>query len=147
MKAKGLLFALISLLLLAGCGSVSAGEEPPASPSPTVLHVVRTNGFLKQLAPFDRTVRDVAAVQRLYTAAYALPPAAPGVVHCPNDLGVVYHLYFLHDTTLIQEMDLDATGCQFLHISKTDVRNTDPAFRTLVARTIGVGSLLPDSNH
>jgi hypothetical protein len=94
------------------------------------------------VAPFDRTVTDTTAVQRLYITAQGLPPAT-GTYDCAKDIGLVYHLNFLQGTALIKQIDLQATGCPFLHISKTDVRMTNPSFVSLFTRTIGIPSLVP----
>jgi hypothetical protein len=136
-------FSLFPLfLLLPGCASrtVSVG----AASVPTTLHVVRTNNnpYAKQAAPFDRTVSNASTVQQLYRAAYALP-SATGTYHCVKDIGLVYHLNFLQGTALIKQMDLQATGCSFLHISKTDVRLINSSFVSLFTRTIGIPSLVP----
>lgn len=141
MKSKGTFFALLLLFLLAGCGSTTTSGG--AAPSLTALHVIRTssNAYGTHVAPFDRTVTDTTAVQRLYTTAQGLP-AAKGTYNCPKDIGLVYHLNFLQGITSIQQMDLQASGCQFLHISKSDVRLTNVSFLSLFTRTIGIASLI-----
>jgi hypothetical protein len=142
MKSKGTFFVLLLIFLLAGCGSTNTNGGTP--PSPTVLHVIRisSNPYGMHVAPFDRTVTDTAAVQQLYTTAQGLP-AAKGTYDCAKDLGLVYHLNFLQGTTPMQQMDLEASGCGFLHISKTDARLINSSFVSLFTRTIGIPSLIP----
>jgi hypothetical protein len=43
-------------------------------------------------------------------------------------------------------MDLDATGCEFLHITAQDARFTTPSFRALLAKMLNLSSLLPLEN-
>ncbi|MDQ2905729.1 MAG: hypothetical protein M3Y81_19560 [Chloroflexota bacterium] len=141
MKLKNIL-VMLPLFLLAACGTMNASQDSTSGPS--ALHVVRTssNRYAKHLTSFDRTVTDATTVQQLYTAAYALP-AAKGVYNCPKDLGLVYHLTFLRNSTSIQQMDLQATYCQFLEIGNKDARETDVHFITLFTKTIGLPSLIP----
>jgi len=146
MKLKSILFMLplfmLPLFLLAACGTMNASQG--STSEPTALHVVRTssNRYAMHLASFERTVTDATAVQQLYTAAYALP-VAKGIYHCPKDLGLVYHLTFLHGSTSIQQMDVQATYCQFLEIGNKDGRVTDASFLALFTKTVGITSLYP----
>lgn len=141
MKTKASGVALFLVLLLAGCMGTVADREP------TLLHVVRPGlvGYhQQQVAPFDRTVRDAAAVQRLYTAALALPRPSHPPVPCTYDWGLVYHLTFLEGTSQLQQMDVQPLNCNHLvNLSQTDVRQTDQSFLTLLANTIGLPSLIP----
>ena len=83
-------------------------------------------------------------MQNLYTAAYALKSVPPGAqFSCASDNGLEYHLDFLHATTSAQLMDLDATGCEFLHINARDVRFTTSSFRALLAKVLNIPSLVP----
>lgn len=140
MKLKNIL-VMLPLFLLAACGTMNASQS--STSLPTALHVVRTssNRYAMHLVSFDRTVTDAKAVQQLYRAAYALP-VTKGIYHCPKDLGLVYHLTFLHGSTSIQQMDLQATDCQFLEIGKNDSRVTDAHFIMLFTKIIGLPSLI-----
>jgi hypothetical protein len=142
MGFKVMLIAPLMFLLLVGCAPRSTNVGTTSGP--TTLHVVRTNSnpYAKQAAPFDRTVSSASAVQQLYSAAYALPPAT-GTYDCAKDIGLVYHLNFLQGAKFIKQMDLQATGCPFLHLSKTDVRLTNSSFVSLFTRTVGIPSLIP----
>jgi hypothetical protein len=151
MKLSRMVWILPVFIVLASCGTPSANKglssEPTAtSPKPTVLHVIRP--AVNNFPALDRTVQDATAVQRLYASAYTLPiPTPGGAVNCPSDIGMVYHLEFLRNATLIQKMSLDATGCQLLQIGQTEMRFTDEAFRSLFTKTIGIPSLVPGQSH
>jgi hypothetical protein len=86
----------------------------------------------------DETITDASAVQRLYAAAQALPPIQQGAVYnCPAEIAnLVYTLTFLRGTTVVRTVHLQATGCQFLSFSATDIRVTNASFMTLFHRTI-----------
>lgn len=139
MKGAGFLTVVLLVFVFGGCGS--AVTSTGTSPEPTVLHVVRTVTIPSNYRAFNRTITDATAVQHLYHAALALPKAPSGVFNCPIDVGVVYHLSFQQASSM-RQMDLDASGCRFLSISKTDTRQTNAAFLTLVAQVIGLPSLL-----
>ena len=144
---------LLAVLLLTGCGTVSETNgtggnnialELTATPSrPTALHVTRpaVNGY----PSLDRTLQDTRAVQRLYSAAYALPVPPPGRTNCPLDNGIIYYLTFLRSTTPLQQMTLQASGCQFLRLNQNmgGVRSTNEAFLSLFLKTVGIPSLVP----
>ncbi len=142
MKTKGLGLVLLLGLLLVAC----AGTPQ----QPTALHVLRPAssspiyGKGKPFPRLERTFNDTSAVQQLYAAALALPVVAQGKTYsCPIDFGVVYQLDFLAGSDLLQHMDVQASGCQWVHLSSTDARWTNDAFNRLLAKTIGIPSLLP----
>ena len=140
MKFK-LAFVVSSLLLLAAC---SATSGPPSGNAPDTLRVVRpVDAYGKHYPAFSTTVTNAAAIQQLYQAAYALPGLLPGNVNCPAGFGLVYHLTFLYHTSVVQVMNLEADGCQNLHIGQSNVRRTTLTFLLLAAKTIGVPSLIP----
>jgi hypothetical protein len=137
MKWSVLSVVLLLMLGVAACGS--GGDAKP-----TMLHVTRNeelSGY--DFAPLDVTVRDVNAIQHLYQAAYALPKPPSGTINCPNDIGLTYHLEFFEGDTSVQQMDLDATGCQFLQITHDEVRMSDGGFRESLRKLIGIPSLVP----
>ena len=141
MRSKGLLFVPLLLLLLAAC---SPGTSAGGAPQPTALHVTR-NALPEYTFPaVDVTIRDVAAVQRLYQSAYALQHARGGPYLCFADIGLEYQIDFLQGTTILQHMRLDVTGCQFLQIDhEQPVRLTNQAFRNLFSQTTGISPLAP----
>ena len=53
------------------------------------------------------------------------------------------HLDFLAGSSLLQHIDVQASGCQWVRLSSTDSRWTTAAFNRLLTNTIGVSSLLP----
>lgn len=143
--AKGCLLAFLVVLSLTGCAGTG---QMRGTTGPNVLHVVRTDplpGY--HFASLNMVIHDAAQVQDLYNAAHALKTIPPGAVfHCPLDNGLEYHLDFLSAATSVQQMDLDATGCEFLHITAQDARFTTPSFRALLAKMLNLSSLLPLEN-
>jgi hypothetical protein len=138
MKWKALLFVPLLFLLLTAC------HPSTGSNNPTMLHVTRAEtlpGY--NFAPLDVTIRDVTTVQHIYQAAYALPMPPSGTVSCPSDIGLIYHLDFFQGDASVEQMRLDATGCQALTISRDDVRFGNEAFRELLRKTLGIPSLVP----
>ena len=137
-KASGIVFFLV--FFLAGCIGTTSGSQP------TVLHVVRPSLVghqQQQVAPFDRTMSDAAAVQRLYTAALALPRPSQYPLPCPDDLGLIYHVTFLEGASQLQQMDVQPLGCHWVYLSQTDVRRADQNFLALLAKTSRLPSLIP----
>lgn len=140
---KSVLVLLLGLLLVA-CAETSQ----PTPQQPTALHVLRpASQFPIYGQPFprlERTINDANAVQQLYAAALALPVVDKGkTYHCPVDFGVVYRLDFLAGSNLLQHMDVQASGCRWVHLSSTDTRWTTDAFNRLLANMMGIPSLLP----
>lgn len=137
--ARSLSVILLSLFLVS-CGSMQIMSGN--SSETMILHVVRSVHLDQaQYEPFDRTIVDVQAVHHLYVTALALPAISPGSVYsCPSDIGLIYHLDFEQNGSS-HKMDLDATGCQFLQLSQTDVRQTNAAFLSLVAQVLQLPSL------
>lgn len=151
-----ILFLLILLPLLGGCGYASAAASS-AVKEPTSLQVSFVNRIpSNHYRPFPaRTVVDAQAIQQLYTAALALPH--PKYIssgensqrffwtNCPVDLGLEYHLRFFHQQTLMKEMILYPTGCASLLLGKNDSRTLTASFLQLFEQTIGVpkGGKLP----
>jgi len=140
MKTKQLGLVLLLGLLLVAC----AGTPQ----QPTALHVLRpASQFPIYGQPFprlERTINNANAVQQLYAAVLALPVVDQRKTYsCPIDFGVVYHLDFLALSDLLHHIDVQASGCQWVHLSSTDIRWTNAAFNRLLANTIGISSLLP----
>src|SRR5690348_9715009 len=106
MQLKGLLFIPLLLLLLAVC---SPGTSADGVPQPTALHVTRNALPEYNFPAVDVTIRDVAAIQRLYQSAYALQHTTGGPYLCFADIGLEYQINFLQGTTVLQHMRLDAT--------------------------------------
>jgi len=92
-----------------------------------------------KLPPFQINITDRTRVQRLYQALQALPKfPANTVINCPVDDGVKYHLDFFQSNTALIQATLDASGCRALHLTTSDVRRTNDAFFSLLAKEIGV---------
>jgi hypothetical protein len=77
-------------------------------------------------------------VQQLYAAILALPPKQPGNYSCPKSWDVTYDITFLAGDNVVRIMTLEADGCNFLHLSDTDVRVTDDAFLLQFADALGI---------
>jgi hypothetical protein len=143
---KGLILTLL-LLLVGIVGSWKMGLiGAKEAPTPNVLHVTSSGplpGY--HFTPVNTTIRDVNSVQHLYNAAYALQTVSPSSHYfCPLDTGLIYHLTFLHDTTVLQTMDLSATGCEFLHIASLSTRRSTNEFNMSLAHMLNRASLQPD---
>jgi hypothetical protein len=119
---------------------ISAGEHP------TTLQVQRRNHLPgNRYLPFSpRTITDQQAVQRLYTAAQALPPLdLSGIHHCPANFALDYQLDFFLGQTRIQEIVLHPTGCSSVDFGNNDLRVFTPAFEHLFMQTVGISNLVP----
>jgi len=117
------------------------GAKPlQAAPSPDKVIVTRfTTISGTQLPPFEAKLTDRTRVQRLYQAIQVLPRFPTNqVFNCPADNGVKYHLDFFHGNALLLQATLDASGCRALHLSPSDVRQTNDTFFSLLAKEIGM---------
>jgi hypothetical protein len=125
------------LLLLVGCG---LSPVTATVPMPGSLQVSRDTGTSNHFPPFKRTVTKVSAVQTLYKAALALPKnSKTGRAHsCPSADDLIYHLFFYQNGVLIENMDMNPSGCPYIAINKNDMRPLSQAFIKLFAQTIGV---------
>ncbi len=126
------------LLLLVACGQGTGGVGN-ASNTPTALHVTLPppRHPVQTFHPIDKTIDNTAAVQRLYAAALtqtALPKDK--TIMCPADIGLTYHMVFLNGSQVLRTADLDATGCQLLHLGPHDVRMPNSAFLSLFQQTL-----------
>jgi hypothetical protein len=123
-------------LLLITCGSTSQ--------QPTTLHILRPASDSGLLLPrLERTIHNTNAVQQLYAAALTLPVVNQRIYNCPADFDVVYQLDFLADSSMLRHVNVQASGCEWVYLSSTDIRWTNTAFNRLLAHTIGIPSLLP----
>ena len=147
-------------LLLLGCllavvtvscenRSTTSGTSP--SPSPDRMHVLRVSTLAQvKSVPFEISVTDSTRVQQLYQAIQSLPKfPANTVINCPLDDGIKYRLDFFQSSTLLSQAILDASGCRALHLTTTDIRRTNAAFWSLLAKELGVPTarLLLTSQH
>lgn len=167
MKYSLLVLSLLLCLLLVACGGSSTsaastfsntqntqpaggtvGATPAPANGPTVLHVTRTDpSATNRLGPLDRTVTDVQTVQNLYNMALKQPAYQTETSisqNCLNDLGVIYHLDFLQNTSEVQHMNLDPGNCKILYLSQTDLRQVSDAFLNLLKQSLQVSSLTAD---
>jgi hypothetical protein len=139
MKWQKYILFLTILLLTAGCSAIDAKA---ATPVPTILEVTRSSTIPQNhLPPFSRTITNASAVQRLYMAAQSLPKAGVHNWMCPVGSTVVYHVRFLAGKTVVQQWNMDAIGCYAIMLHKGDLRQPNPAFVSLFAKTIGLTKL------
>lgn len=134
----------LGVLLVTSTGCTNAAAAGLYTSAPTTLQATRiVNAFFRPMSPFQRTITDATAVQRLYNAAMKLPKAPSGQVsvNCPNDFNLHYQLRFLQNGSVVSNMDYNASGCQWLRISSSDSRITTPAFQDLLAQTLGLSKL------
>ncbi len=135
-----LLLGCLLTVMTVSCAhrNITGGASP--SLSPDRVHVLRVSTLAQvKSAPFEITVTDPMKAQQLYQATQSLPKfPANTVIHCPLDDGIKYHLDFFQGSTLLSQAILDASGCRALHLTITDVRRTDDAFWSLLAKELGV---------
>lgn len=147
MKHWNVVLLVVLFLVLAGCDSTGGATTNPDTQQPTSLHITRpaTNGY----PSLTRTIQNQASVQQLYQAALVLPKPSTGVLQCSDDLGVIYQLDFVQGTTSLQNMTLQASGCEFIYLGPglQNARLTNNTFQSLFLKTVGEPSLLPASSH
>lgn len=140
MKRASLVIMALLTFALAGCGSTALSAA--SSTTSTILQVERIKTIPENYySDFDRTITNADAILQLYHAALALPTVPNGITMCPLDAGMMYHLTFEFRSST-RQMTLDPSGCQILTIGKTDIRQANEAFITLVEHVIGIPCLL-----
>jgi hypothetical protein len=139
----------LSLCLLLVLGDRPALGASAATPTMTpvdasglVLRVTRFEPSVSNPTPFERTIEDAAAIQALYQAALALPPAPFIRMRCLQ-MGVTYHLVIYQDGRIVHIIDTQPNGCSLTTVYPAYTRETTPAFRALLGTTLGVSTLVP----
>jgi len=146
--AMALVVLLAASLLLTACGD--DGVAPVARPSAALraelcksvprldrLIVARSDAFPQNHMRFSFaakiTVADRGHVLEAARALCALPKMPSGTLHCPADLGIVYHLFFSVAGKGFPGVSVGATGCQEVHGLTTTrwVARTPGFWRTL----------------
>ncbi len=142
-------FFLIGILfLLVACGSTSSSTT--SASEKVALLVVRSPSTIGYNYPaLTDAFANTTSIKQLYQMALALPDVPSGIMNCPADFGVEYQLTFLLIAPTPQQMTLDATGCQLLHISSDSrhPRVSSAAFRALLTSILHIPSLVPTLNH
>src|SRR5437763_3182779 len=133
-----LLLGSLLTITTVSCESGSTTSRKP--PSPDRVHVQRVCTLTQtQCTPFETNVTDPTKTQQLYQAMQALPKIpADAVIHCPPDNGIKYHLDFFQGSTPLPQATLDASGCRMLHLTTTDVRQTNDTFWSLLTTITGI---------
>ena len=134
------LLALVAVVPMAGCGGGGCTAE--CAKLFSSLHVLRTSAYPdNHIPPFEQTVTDQAKMQRLYSALHALPAYPSGIITCPADFGVFYHLTF-YGVFRFAQANIQAGGCQGVSFDGTShwthTTANSPQFWTLFAETLGV---------
>jgi hypothetical protein len=84
---------------------------------------VRTSAFLaNDIPPFERTVADAHRAIKVYTALQALPAFPKGVMSCPADFGVAYHLTFFRDQSNVSWARVESGGYEAVKLADGSVR-------------------------
>lgn len=91
-----------------------------------------------QLAPFDKTVKDAAAVQALYRAAFDQPAPSLAPHGCALGTPVVYHLAFSRAGHDVATIEIDLAGCPSLSLAGLATRTPTASFFQQVADTLHV---------
>ena len=141
-------FASLALVVALGaclcaCGTATAHSSQPSM----ILHVVRASHWNATHITLEKTVTNSQAVQKLYSAALALPKFEDA--SCPtitgDDTPQDYLLAFQQGTAHLLPMTYQAWGCAALFIGSDnvhrspDVRWTGAStFSDLLAQTMGV---------
>ena len=135
-----LLLGCLLTVVTVSCANRSTTSGTSPSLSPDRVHVLRVSTLAQvKSVPFEISVTDPTRVQQLYQAMQALPKfPANTVIHCPLDDGIKYRLDFFQSSTLLSQAILDASGCRALHLTTTDIRRTNDAFWSLLAKVLGV---------
>jgi hypothetical protein len=123
-RLRGLVLAILSVMLLAGCGSNVAtitttprATPTPNPPMPTSLRIIRLAPRQVNVAPFEAQTDQADKVQQLFATLRALPPFVPRS-SCPNDSGGLYLLTFWDHNSVVAEVSISAGGCPSVNISK-----------------------------
>ncbi len=124
-----LLFMVTTLLLGADALTSSAAEA--AGRTPNMLEIVRTpatNGGEQA------NVTQVQLVRDIYHSILSLP-AEPAHKICPMYVIAEYQLTFLHGGSSLLRANVLQGGCLTVSLGRGDIRATNPAFWSLLART------------
>ncbi|MHB8295566.1 MAG: hypothetical protein ACYDH5_13270 [Acidimicrobiales bacterium] len=124
---------LAASVFLAACGGPAGPSGPPSAKNSSVpaaalcqsvahLHrlVVRHRDAFPQnhmrfSFPSHVTVTKTASVRDAARGLCSLPKMPSGTLHCPADLGIVYHLTFSAGNRAFPAVSMGATGCQVVH--------------------------------
>ena len=157
-RASEIAVVMAAALVLAACGS-AAGSDPgrsrPASAAssplcgsvPTLSRLVvdRSDAFpqnhMRFSFPAEVTVADATKVRAAARALCALPKMPSGTLHCPADLGIVYHLVFSAGERALPPVEVDATGCQTVRgLGHVRWVARSPRFWAALGRAMGLSS-------
>jgi len=111
---------------------------PPHFPAAvTSVRILRTQP-LHNWPPLDQTIRNTQQAQRLYEATWSLPQFPSGVMNCPADFNLNYHLIFAGSDGSQVDVVADPYGCWPVTIDKQNTRRATDAWWNLLAQTLGI---------
>lgn len=146
--------AVLSIMLLAGCGAPSskpahagtvtstatATSTATSSTAPLTFRIVRFSSGRPGIAPFDRQVNDSSKAQQFYQYVMGMAPA-PVYVSCPQYTGGGYLINFTRGDAIVLQALMTAGGCPYLALSPPNgCRYRDQAFTQYLAQVLGVTS-------
>lgn len=155
--------AFLALAMLCAAGpAAAAGGHPSPSIDPSVgkpalcdsithldrLVVRRHNAFPQNHRRFafaaTVSVDRAPSVQDVARALCGLPKMPRGVLFCPADLGITYHLTFSTKDRSFPAVGVEATGCQGVSgLGPTRWAARSPGFWKILGQALGLSK--PDS--
>jgi hypothetical protein len=143
---------VLCAVALASCGGAKAVPVRGSSPNSALpqavssldrLVVRRSDAFpqnhMRFSFPAVVTVHDPTRVQAVARALCGLPVVPEGVLFCPVDLGIVYHLAFLAPHRAFPVVTVAATGCQEVRgLGATRWVARSPGFWQILGRAMGL---------
>lgn len=157
-RALGMASLVAAVFVLAACGSAGGGDPGPSRPASAAgsplcgsvstldrLVVHRSDAFpqnhMRFSFPSEVTVTDATKVRAAARALCSLPRMPTGTLHCPADLGIVYHFAFLAGERALPPVEMGATGCQTVRgLGHVRWVARSPEFWSTLGRALGLSS-------
>ncbi|REE86248.1 hypothetical protein A8990_111145 [Paenibacillus taihuensis] len=141
LKTLRILFAAVLVIMsLSSCSSSNQDQPVPEQDQPYLI--VDRQDPLHNLSngEFERTIKDITAIQGIIDRLDALPAFPKDIVHCPLDNGVNYELQFKN---IYQDrgVTITATGCQQVKIDGEEYWAMEPrgkGFRAFIMGVLGM---------
>lgn len=137
MRLRALCMLFVLVAFISGCSTTTTKATHPLQPN--ILRVVRKAPLFTRVRILDITIKDAKKVQAVYLALQAQPPAlSRGIMHCPLDQDVDYHLSFFHDDIQMEQVVYHPQGCGWIKLEDGTMKSPSASFLTLLAATLGV---------